>query len=111
MEPRLFALQRLTAMIMAPFVLIHLALILYAVRGGLTAAEVLSRTQGSWGWIAFYTLFVISVGIHVPIGLRNILIEWTRLSRAAASVVCLAFGLVLLIMGLRAVVAVGGLWS
>lgn len=111
MEPRLFALQRLTAMIMAPFVLIHLALILYAVRGGLTAAEILSRTQGSWGWIAFYTLFVISVGIHVPIGLRNILIEWTRLGRAAASVVCLAFGLVLLIMGLRAVVAVGGLCS
>ncbi|WP_455288003.1 succinate dehydrogenase [Cupriavidus necator] len=111
MEPRLFALQRLTAMIMAPFVLIHLALILYAVRGGLTAAEILSRTQGSWGWIAFYTLFVISVGIHVPIGLRNILIEWTRLGRAAASVVSLAFGLVLLIMGLRAVVAVGGLWS
>jgi fumarate reductase subunit C len=111
MEPCLFALQRLTAMIMAPFVLIHLALILYAVRGGLTAAEILSRTQGSWGWIAFYTLFVISVGIHVPIGLRNILIEWARLSRPAASGICLAFGLVLLFMGLRAVVAVGGLWS
>ncbi len=111
MEQRLFALQRLTAMVMAPFVLVHLGVILYAVRGGLTAAEILSRTQGSWIWIPFYSLFVLSVAIHVPIGLRNILIEWARLSRSAASVVCLLFGLVLLAMGLRAVAAVGGLWS
>ncbi|CAG9169046.1 hypothetical protein LMG23992_01380 [Cupriavidus laharis] len=111
MEPRLFALQRLTAMVMAPFVLVHLGVILYAVRGGLTAAEILSRTQGSWVWIPFYSLFVLSVAVHVPIGLRNILIEWARLSRSAASVLCLLFGLVLLAMGLRAVAAVGGLWS
>lgn len=111
MEQRLFALQRLTAMVMAPFVLVHLGVILYAVRGGLTAAEILSRTQGSWIWIPFYSLFVLSVAVHVPIGLRNILIEWARLSRSAASVVCLLFGLVLLAMGLRAVAAVGGLWS
>lgn len=111
MEQRLFALQRLTAMVMAPFVLVHLGVILYAVRGGLTAAEILSRTQGSWIWIPFYSLFVLSVAVHVPIGLRNILIEWARLSRRGASVVCLLFGLVLLAMGLRAVAAVGGLWS
>ncbi len=108
MEQRLFALQRLTAMVMAPFVLIHLGVILYAVRGGLTAAEILSRTQGNWGWIAFYGLFVVSVAVHVPIGVRNILIEWTALGRAAAGVVALLFGVVLLAMGLRAVVAVGG---
>lgn len=111
MEQRLFALQRLTAMIMAPFVLVHLGVILYAVRGGLTAAEILSRTQGSWIWIPFYSLFVLSVAVHVPIGLRNILIEWARLSRSVASMACLLFGLVLLAMGLRAVAAVGGLWS
>lgn len=111
MEQRLFALQRLTAMILAPFVLVHLGLILYAVRGGLTAAEILSRTQGSWGWIAFYGLFVLSVAVHVPIGMRNILIEWARLGRPAATWVALLFALVLLGMGLRAVVAVGGLAS
>lgn len=109
MEARLFALQRLTAMVMAPFVLVHLGLVLYAVRGGLTAGEILSRTQGSVGWIAFYTLFVLSVSVHVPIGLRNILIEWLRLPRGAAGVVALLFGLLLLALGLRAVVAVGGL--
>ena len=109
MEARLFALQRLTAMAMAPFVLVHVALIIYAVRGGLTAGEILSRTQGNWIWIAFYGLFVLSVSVHVPIGIRNILIEWLRLGRAAASVVGLVFGVALLILGLRAVAAVGGI--
>jgi len=85
--------------------------ILYAVRGGLTAGEVLGRTQGNWGWIAFYALFVVSVAIHVPIGMRNILIEWGRMQRRSASLACLAFGLLLLFLGLRAVVAVGGLWT
>ena len=111
MEARLFALQRLTAMVMAPFVLVHVGLVIYAVRGGLTAGEILARTQGNWFWIVFYGLFVLSVAVHVPIGLRNILIEWLRLGRGAASVVGLAFGAGLLILGVRAVAAVGGLMS
>ena len=109
MESRLFALQRLTAMFMAPFVLVHVIVILYAVRGGLTAAEIMSRTQGSLLWIGFYGLFAVSVAIHVPIGIRNILIEWGRLGRQSASMVSLAFGVLLLVLGLRAVAAVGGL--
>jgi fumarate reductase subunit C len=109
MEARLFALQRLTAMVMAPFVLVHVGLIIYAVRGGMTTGEILSRTQGNWFWIAFYGLFVLSVSIHVPIGIRNILIEWLRIGRAASSIIGLAFAVGLLILGLRAVSAVGGL--
>ncbi|KRA00700.1 MAG: succinate dehydrogenase [Achromobacter sp.] len=109
MEARLFALQRLTAMVMAPFVLVHVGLVIYAVRGGLTAGEILSRTEGNWLWIVFYGLFVLSVSVHVPIGLRNILIEWLKLGRAAASVIGLMFGAALLVLGIRAVAAVGGL--
>ncbi len=109
MEARLFALQRLTAMVMAPFVLVHVGVVIYAVRGGLTAGEILSRTEGNWLWIVFYGLFVVSVSLHVPIGLRNILIEWLKLGRPAASVVGLAFGAALLVLGMRAVAAVGGL--
>ena len=109
MEARLFALQRLTAMVMAPFVLVHVGLVIYAVRGGLTAGEILSRTDGNWLWIVFYGLFVVSVSVHVPIGLRNILIEWLKLGRPTASVVGLAFGAALLVLGMRAVAAVGGL--
>ncbi len=109
MEQRLFVLQRLTAMLMAPLVLGHLAVILYAVRGGLTASEILARTQGNAWWIGFYGLFVLCVAVHVPIGMRNILIEWLRLGRSTAGAVALALGLLLLGLGLRAVVAVGGL--
>ena len=47
MERRLFLLQRLTAMALAPLVLVHLGLVLVAIRGGLTAGEILARTQGS----------------------------------------------------------------
>src|ERR1700742_3733416 len=107
MEGRLFALQRLTAMVMAPFVLVHLALIVYAVRSGLTAHALLARTQGSVGWIAFYGLFVIAVALHVPIGVRNVLVEWLKMPRGAAGVVAALFGVLLLVMGLRAVCAVG----
>ena len=98
MEARLFALQRLTAMAMAPFVLVHLGLIIYAVRGGLSAGAVLSRTQGSWAWILFYGLFVACVAVHVPIGLRNILVEWLRLGRRASSCIGLAFGATILFL-------------
>lgn len=109
MEQALFALQRLSAAVMAPFVLVHLGVILYAVRGGLSAAEILSRTRGNWGWIIFYSLFVVSASVHVPIGLRNVMIEWLRFSRHMATLWCLVIGVLLLVFGLRAVAAVGGL--
>jgi len=105
----LFVLQRLTALIMAPLVLVHLGLIVYAVRDGLTAAEILARTQGHWGWMGFYTLFVLCVSVHVPIGLRNIMSECLALGRMWVDAFSVLVGVLLLGMGLRAVVAVGGL--
>jgi fumarate reductase subunit C len=109
MESMLFTLQRLSALAMAPFVLVHLGVILVAVRGGLTTAEILSRTQGSWGWIVFYGLFVVCVSVHVPIGLRNIAVEWLRLPRRAATALAALLAAVMLVMGLKAVASVGGL--
>ena len=109
MERHLFILQRLTALVMAPLVLVHLVVILYAVRTGLTAGAILGRTQGNWGWIIFYGIFVLAVAVHVPIGLRAILIEWTRVGRGVADVVAVLFAVLLLVTGLRSVMAVGGL--
>src|SRR5262252_11113757 len=60
MNVRLYLLQRATAAIMVPLVLAHLAVIYYATRGGLSAAEILARTRGSIGWGAFYGLFVLA---------------------------------------------------
>ena len=51
---RLYMLQRITALLMAPLVLGHLAMMIYAVQGGLSAAEILGRTQGSILWFLFY---------------------------------------------------------
>src|SRR5690606_1425121 len=109
MEMKLFLLQRLTAMIMAPFIFVHIGVIIYAVRGGLSAEEILGRTQGNGWWIAFYTVFVVSASIHAPIGIRKVLREWARLSYAVLNPLALALGLLFLALGLRAVSAVGGL--
>jgi fumarate reductase subunit C len=94
---------------MAPFVLVHLGVILVAVRGGLTTAEILARTQGNWGWIGFYGLFVLCAAVHVPIGLRNIAIEWLRVPRRVATVLGALVSVGMLVMGLKAVASVGGL--
>ena len=91
---------------MAPLVVIHLVLILVAVRNGLSGEEILQRTGGSIFWALFYLLFVVSAAIHAPIGLRNVLHEWTALGSRSVGIVCLLFGFVLLVTGLRAVAAV-----
>lgn len=106
MERRLFLLQRLTAMILAPLVLIHLVLILYAVADGLTAAEILGRTRGNLWWMLFYSLFVAAAAVHAPIGLRNILREWTLLEPRTCSILAGLFAFFLLVLGMRAVLAV-----
>ena len=106
MERRLFVAQRLTAMILAPLVIIHLGLILFAVRGGLTAAEILARTQGSVFWAIFYGLFVLVVAIHAPIGVRKVLQEWTELEDSTINSFCWMFALLLLVLGIRAIAAV-----
>ncbi|MBL4600650.1 MAG: succinate dehydrogenase [Rhizobiaceae bacterium] len=108
MERTLFKAQRISAILLAPWVLIHLGLILYAVRGGLTAAEILDRTQGSLFWGLFYGSFVLLVTVHAPIGLRNILREWTPLKSDNINPMCFMFGLFILVMGIRAVAAVVG---
>ncbi len=106
MSMRLYLLQRLSAAILAPLVLAHLALIVFAVQGGLSGEEILDRTRGSVGWAIFYGLFVLAVALHGGIGLRTILLEWTRLRRPGANVLALVAGLGLLFLGLRAVWAV-----
>lgn len=110
-EARLYLMQRLSAAVMAPLVIIHLITILYAVRGGLSAEEILERTSGASIWVVFYAVFVIAVAIHAPLGLRKILVEWAGLGRRTASRVALGLGAVLLVMGMRAVIAVSGVMA
>lgn len=103
MDRHLFLAQRLSALLLAPLVLVHLGLVIYAIRDGLSAEEILGRTQGSTGWAAFYALFVVAASVHAPIGLRNVLHEWTALPRGAVGAACCLVALALLALGLRAV--------
>lgn len=106
MQARLWYWQRATAALLGLCVLIHLGIMIFAVRGGLSAAEILGRTQGSWSFGAFYATFVLACAVHVPIGLTNIAQEWWGWRGRWVSTLAAAFGLVLLATGLHAVYGV-----
>ena len=103
---RLYMLQRITALLMAPLVLGHLGVMIYSIQGGLSAAEILGRTQGSVLWFLFYGLFVIAISIHGAIGLRVILHEWGGVKGRLLETVMWAIGLGLFALGVQAIWAV-----
>lgn len=106
LEMRLYILQRITALVMAPLVIGHVAVMIYAVEDGLDAAEILSRTRHSLFWGTYYGTFVVAASIHAAIGVRGVLLEWTRLPAALVNWTCTAFLLLLAATGGRAVLAV-----
>jgi len=106
MSPLLFMAQRLTAFVLALAVSAHLATILYAVRGGLSAGEILARTHGNVAFMLFYGVFVVAVAIHAPIGLRSIIREWTPWRGRTLDLALVLLSLFLLALGFRAVYAV-----
>jgi succinate dehydrogenase subunit C len=106
MSLRLYVWQRLTAAVMAPLVLVHVAVIFYASRKGLSAADILGRTRGSLMWASFYGAFVAAAALHAAIGVRNVLTEWSPLGESRAGIFSTVFGLLLLVLGFRAVAAV-----
>ena len=103
---RLWLAQRASAAVLAVCVAVHLATMITAVRGGLSATEILNRTRGSFAWAAFYGLFVVAASIHAPIGLRTVAAEWLGWRGTTADATCLAVGIVLLLLGAGAVAAV-----
>lgn len=100
----LWIAQRASAAVLAVCVAVHLAMIIYAVQGGLTAAEILARTRGNAGWLAFYSVFVLAVTIHAPIGLRSVFIEWLGWRGRSRDVVLALFAALLAWMGMRAAI-------
>ena len=110
MNVRLYVLQRLTAALMVPLIVVHIAVIFYASRKGLSAADILGRTRGSLVWALYYGVFVAAAAAHASIGMRSVLREWAP--RAVArrervlDLAMWAFALLLAALGLRAVAAV-----
>ena len=106
MTVRLYVLQRATAALMVPLIVIHLAVIFYATRQGLSAADILARTRGSFLWGGLYVLFVACAAVHGAIGIRAVVREWIGLSERALDALMWSLGTVFLVLGLRAVAAV-----
>jgi fumarate reductase subunit C len=99
-------LQRASAAVLVLCVVVHLATMIYAIRGGLSAAEILGRTRGNHGWLAFYSVFVLACAVHVPIGLRAVLTEWLGWRRGSRDVALVVFAALLAALGMRAVIGV-----
>ena len=106
LDVRLYLAQRISALIMVPLVFAHLGVMIYAIQGGLSAEEILGRTQGSVAWTLFYGSFVAAASLHGAIGLRVIVHETLGLRGVGLSIMtCGVFG-VFFWMGARAVTAV-----
>ncbi|MBE0620958.1 MAG: succinate dehydrogenase [Burkholderiales bacterium] len=101
-EAWLWIAQRASAAVLALCVLVHLVTIIYAVRHGLTGAAILGRTQGNGAALAFYTLYVLAIAVHAPIGLRTLCQEWLGWRSASLNWVVAGIALALFAFGLRA---------
>ena len=106
LDAKLWYWQRISAMVLAVCVIVHLGVIVYATRGGLTATELLGRTRGNGLFAAFYVTFVTACAIHVPIGLSAIAREWLGWRRRASFVLAAIIAAIVLALGVRAVYAV-----
>jgi fumarate reductase subunit C len=105
-QAALWVAQRTSAAVLAICVAVHLFTIIYAVRGGLSGAEILERTRGNVGWFAFYSLFVLAVTLHVPIGLRSVCTEWLRWRGRSRDIALILFAALLAWAGMHAVLAI-----
>lgn len=102
-QAKLWYAQRISAMLLALCVLVHLVTILYALRGGLSASEILVRTRGNMPFALFYIVFVLSVVVHAPIGLARVAEEWLNWRGRSLQVTLTVVALLLATTGLRAV--------
>jgi succinate dehydrogenase subunit C len=98
----LWLAQRVTGAILALTVTVHLVTLIYAVRGGLSAAEIIDRVHGNVAWLVFYSIFVVAAAIHAPLGLRVILTETTPLKAPLPGMLASLFGVALALLGWRA---------
>lgn len=105
-QARAWYVQRISAMVLALCVIVHIGIIMYAVRGGLSGNEILERTRGSLALGLFYSVFVLACAAHVPVGLANIAQEWLGWGAGPSRALSLLAGLLILLMGWCAVYGV-----
>ena len=101
-------IQRISAMVLALCVTVHLLTMILVVHGGLSAGNVIARLHGNLPWAIFYSVFVLAASAHVPVGLRRIAEEWLGWRGRSVFVGSAVVGIALAIAGLRAVFALVG---
>lgn len=106
MNGALLAASRISALVLAVAVAIHLIVIVYAVQQGLTAGALLARTEGSVFFLVLYGCFVLAAAVHAPIGLRSVLAEWFGCAGRRTDTVLTGFAVLILVLGMRAALAV-----
>jgi fumarate reductase subunit C len=94
--------QRGAAMVLAVAVTVHLATIVYAVRGGLSAAAILDRIEGNAAWLGFYAVFALAAALHGAHGLRTVLREWTPWRGRSLDLAAVVAAVLLAVTGWRA---------
>ena len=103
---KLYLLQRFSALFLALFVIVHIVVMVHAVQGGLSAAEILGRTAGSPFWATFYGAFAFFAALHAAIGVRVVVFETFGIGAMALGILTWVVFLGLLGAGLGAVGAV-----
>src|SRR3569623_1262101 len=98
MNPGLYLAQRGAAFILAFAVTVHLITLIYAVRGGLTAGDILPRTHGNRAFLAFYLSFVVAAAMLAPMGRRSGLRVWLHWRGRSLDVVLGLFSVSLVIL-------------
>jgi len=106
MQVQLWLWQRISAAVLAPLVLIHLGIIIYAVHAGLSAAAILGRLHDNAWFGGLYALFVLACAVHAPIGVAKVAEEWLGWRGARVTFLAAIFALLVLAAGLRAVYGV-----
>lgn len=104
-ETWLWIAQRTSAAVLALAVVVHLFTVIGAVQGGLDAAEIVARLRGHGGWLAFYLAFVLAAAVHAPLGMRNVLKEWTPLGERTVDALSVVLAAAILMLGARAALA------
>lgn len=106
MNATLLAASRISALVLAVAVAVHLYVIIDAVQQGLTATAMLSRTHGNWTFLVLYCCFVLAASVHASIGLRAVLAEWLGCSGRLIDALLISFGILIAVLGMRAAWAV-----
>ena len=104
LEIKLWLAHRLTGMALGLFVIIHLITIITVIQGGLSAAEIMERTNSNFIVAVFYGLFVIAAAVHSAIGLRTVAQEVLKWNGISLNVVILTFFSFLCVVGMAAII-------